>query len=69
MPDLTMDEIDVLSVQGRELYAYITAPSLGKGWPLEITHLSLQYSLDDVWNLPVQMGTYVQAARYFIITP
>jgi hypothetical protein len=68
MAELSMDEISVVSVQGRELYAYIGLVSAGKQWPDEMEHLGLRYELEDTWNLPAQMGNFIQAARYLLIT-
>jgi hypothetical protein len=68
MTELTRNEIDVLSINGNELYAYINAQSLGKEWPDEIEHLNKWWKLEATYNLPAQMNTYVQAAKYFLMT-
>jgi hypothetical protein len=68
MSEMSMDEIAVLSVDDGHLYAYIGRSSLGKDWPSEIVHGGLKYAYEDCWTLPLQMKTYVQAARYFVLT-
>lgn len=70
MPNMIMrDEIDIVSVAGNELYAYVSKVSYGKDWPQEIEHLGLRYEFDAKWDLPTQMKTYTQAARYLLIAP
>jgi hypothetical protein len=64
MAELSLDEITILSVQGSELYAYIEKHSLGKDWPSELVQDGVTYSFEACWNLPVQMKSYIQAARY-----
>ena len=61
---MSIDEIAILSIQGVELYAYIGRSSLGKDWPSIIVHNNVKFLYEDKWDLPVQMRTYVQAARY-----
>lgn len=69
MAELSKGEITILSVQGDELYAYINQASAGKDWPQQMEHLNLRYQFDDKWDLPVEMRTFVQAARYLLIMP
>lgn len=62
--EMGLDEIAILSIQDGQLYAYIGINSLGKHWPSEIVHNGVTYTLEATWNLPAQMKSYIQAARY-----
>lgn len=61
---LSIEEITILSMQGDELYAYIKPVSLGRDWPSEIVQNDVTYSFEAKWDLPSQMKSYMQAARY-----
>jgi hypothetical protein len=65
MPEMSMDEITILSATDDELYAYIKPQSIEKDWPFEMSHNGLQYIYEAYWTLPTSMGNgFVQAARY-----
>jgi hypothetical protein len=68
MPEMSVEEIHIASVQGDELYAFIGPSSATKTWPNCICHNEVMYMYDDYWLLPTKMGNgYVQAARYLRI--
>lgn len=62
--ELSKEEITILSAQYSELYAYIGVDSLGKSWPPKIVCDCGTYALEAKWELPVEMRSYIQAARY-----
>lgn len=64
MSELTTDEITILSATDVELYAYIRKASLGKKWPSEIVRDGVIFEYEAQWNLPTQMKSFIQAARY-----
>jgi hypothetical protein len=65
MPEMSLDEITILSATDAELYAYIKPQSIEKDWPFEMSHNGLQYIYEAYWTLPTSMGNgFVQAARY-----
>jgi hypothetical protein len=61
---LTLDEITIMGVTQEELFGYIRRSSSGKEWPATIVKGAVEYSFDVTYELPVEMRTYIQAARY-----
>jgi hypothetical protein len=69
MAELSRDEITIMGATDSELYAYIKTHSLGKEWPVKIYHDGTVFEFDTTYDLPSQMKTFIQAARYLLIMP